>query len=96
MYYPPPVILAWLKGADQRGRKTQCIQAGEHADRNRPAPRWRHSLATYHNRTQESEHFGTTLYMFGGASATYGALDSGYAVASGQVRGMKDLWVYHV
>jgi len=52
-------------------------------------------MAVYHNRTQEKEFFGSQLYMFGGASATYGAMDSSWFVEPGQVRGFKDLWIYH-
>ena len=68
---------------------------GDYHDSNRPAPRWHHTMAVYHNRTQEKEFFGSQLYMFGGASATYGAMDSSWFVEPGQVRGFKDLWIYH-
>jgi len=81
---------------DTRGRQTQCINRDTHQDRVRPQARWRHTIIPYHNRTQESAYYGTQIYMFGGSSATYGALDNGWSVESNQVRGMKDLWIYHV
>lgn len=77
------------------GRRDQCVEHGQHDDRTRPSPRWRFSMAAYHNRTEVSAYHGTQLYLFGGVAGTYGGWLN-MDVTGTAAHGLGDLWAYHV